>query len=147
MGESDYREFYRKQLSYRQRHIDAGLCVRCPRPAVEGITHCQRCRAKLNKQDRMRKRRLRAKGLCTVCTQPHNNAGGYCSECLNDSKLRQRRESKARMSQGLCRYCNNKKTKKTTMCQKHLLLHRERTKLSHRRKLRKNIGENVETVS
>lgn len=73
-------------MASKHRHIQAGLCIQCGRPAVAGKLRCELCLAKdaaLTKQRITKQRqRYRDEGRCTRCSAPLDDPSkALCINC------------------------------------------------------------------
>lgn len=92
-----YRAYSRDSMKRRYHRLkEAGICVRCgKKPAIPGMTKCERCRRIDNERSSMRQRnrresldagekfrQKRAAGLCVFCGKPQAEGTAFCEEHL-----------------------------------------------------------------
>lgn len=68
--------------SYKQRHIEQGLCIRCPMPAQLGRKQCMTCAAKTRASVEAYRKRHEKSGICRVCTVPAKKGSVFCPKHL-----------------------------------------------------------------
>lgn len=87
--------------SRRLARQDAGLCVRCVKPTVDGKTSCEKCLLR----DKCRRYQRKMFLLCTACNSPVNALNTRCNRCntiANAASKRSRRDFRRTALRILC---------------------------------------------
>ena len=99
-------EKYRAQnREWFAKHIEAGLCRYCGRPAVGGTSMCEKHRRKQKARDRARRdkngRKSLQDGICRWCDEPVEPGYKYCPKHHAELKEHCRRMSEKAKAKGV----------------------------------------------
>lgn len=138
----------RWRMKYRDSHLAAGICVRCPKPARPGKQLCVDCTAQVRAYQianqarytalqKAKREAHRAAGLCINCNEPAVVGQRKCLEHTAADRIahaRYRDKLAAKALGGTCLYCTRPAVKDRSMCEPHLIKNRDAHRLFRKRR-------------
>ena len=139
---------------FYQKRKEAGLCVRCGKPAMECKVHCESCIEKINSYRKKNRERLvselkkrfeylKSVGICTKCGKNQALPGrNYCAECKQyqheyNVTYRYKRYL-ALKNKGICTRCGVAEARPgKTLCEICFIKERTRDRIRHANKMEK----------
>ena len=118
---------------WRARQKANGLCTRCSSPSAPGKTMCPQHLATRKVANRRRRSGPTAPGECSAagCHRKARPDRKLCAGCIQTKT----RHSNRRRDRGQCHQCNRPAEPGKTLCSRHLVVTRDRTKAARARRI------------
>ena len=113
----------------RSQLMEAGLCVQCAKPVLQGHVYCAKHLEKMRESNRILSRRRAAAGLCGRCDAPAPGGDRLCPSHRALERRYARRKRARRRREGLCPICGTTPETGFPYCNAHLTERIRRTTL------------------
>ena len=121
------KEYQKRRHELRRKQ---GLCIYCPNKSIHGKPVCSECSDK----QKARRRKMAAAGVCVQCGNDSLNTK-LCSICSQKQSKSAKKTREIRKNNGLCVFCGDTAAQGRTLCDKHLLNLKERSRLMREQRM------------